>query len=64
MRFKIIVDSEEMKEQLIAESEYIHWEIEEIDSDRAGYLMHIYANPSIIEVDPNYDFELDPDCEV
>lgn len=63
MKFKIVVDSEETKQTLIAESEYIHWEVEDIDSDKAGHLMHIYCNPSIIIVDPTFDFSLDPEQE-
>lgn len=64
MLFKIAVDSEEMKNKILEESEYIHWEVEDIDSDEAGTLMHIYCNPSIIVVDPNYDFSLDPEQEI
>jgi len=63
MKYKIVVDCIEMAEKLIAESEYIHWEVDEIDSDRAGTLMHIYSNKSIIVVDPNFDFTLDPEQE-
>ncbi len=60
---KIIVDSQEIKDELIAESEYIHYYVEEgyvtrfgkkvlfgLDSEKAGMLMHIYMNPDIIEV--------------
>lgn len=54
---KIIVDSEELKNQLIKESEYIHDfselvddEIVCLDSDMCNTLMHIYMNPDIIEV--------------
>lgn len=61
---KIIVETQEQKDRLIAESEYIHdfgdyfnegdnngdefWF--GLDSDKAGTLMHIYMNPDMIEV--------------
>jgi hypothetical protein len=61
---KIIVDSEELKQEILKQSEYIHdflinkddikglgknWLIG-LDSDRAGILMHLYMAPEIIEV--------------
>jgi hypothetical protein len=61
---KIIVESEELKQEIIKQSEYIHdflinkddikglgkdWIIG-LDSDKAGILMHLYMNPQIIEV--------------
>ena len=61
---KIIVQSEELKQEIIKQSEYIHnflinkddikglgkdWLIG-LDSDKAGILMHIYMAPQIIEV--------------
>jgi hypothetical protein len=61
---KIIVESEELKQEIIKQSEYIHnflinkddikglgkdWLIG-LDSDKAGILMHLYMNPQIIEV--------------
>jgi hypothetical protein len=61
---KIIVESEELKREIIKQSEYIHdflinkddikglgkdWIIG-LDSDKAGILMHLYMNPQIIEV--------------
>jgi hypothetical protein len=61
---KIIVDSEELKQEIIKQSEYIHdflinkndvknlgkdWLIG-LDSDKAGILMHLYMTPQIIEV--------------
>jgi len=61
---KIIVDSEEVKQEILKQSEYIHnflinkddikglgkdWIIG-LDSDKAGILMHLYMNPQIIEV--------------
>jgi hypothetical protein len=49
---KIIVKSQELKDKLLAESEYIHW-LECIDSDLAGTLMHIYMNPDMIIVEEN-----------
>jgi hypothetical protein len=63
---KIIVESEEQKQELLRQSEYIHdflvnkddikglgknWLIG-LDSDRAGTLMHLYCAPEIIEVQP------------
>jgi hypothetical protein len=64
---KIVVESEEQKQELLRQSEYIHdflvnkddikglgknWLIG-LDSDRAGILMHLYMAPEIIEVQPN-----------
>ncbi len=61
---KIIVESEEQKQELLRQSQYIHdflvnkddikelgknWLIG-LDSDRAGILMHLYMAPEIIEV--------------
>jgi hypothetical protein len=61
---KIIVDSEELKQEILKQSEYIHdflvnkddikglgknWLIG-LDSDKAGILMHLYMAPEIIEV--------------
>jgi len=61
---KIIVESEELKKEIVKQSEYIHnflinkddikglgkdWIIG-LDSDKAGILMHLYMNPQIIEV--------------
>ena len=63
---KIIVESEEQKQELLEQSQYIHdflvnkddikglgknWLIG-LDSDRAGTFMHIYCEPEIIEVQP------------
>jgi len=64
---KIIVESEEFKQEIIKQSEYIHdflinkddikglgkdWLVG-LDSDKAGILMHIYMSPQLIEVRPN-----------
>ncbi len=64
---KIIVETEEQKQELINQSEYIHnflinkddikglgrnWLIG-LDSDKAGTLMHLYLNPEIIIVTTN-----------
>ena len=64
---KIIVESEEQKQELLRQSEYIHdflvnkddikglgknWLIG-LDSDRAGILMHLYMAPEIIEIQTN-----------
>lgn len=51
---KIIVDTQELKDKILSESEYIHY-LECIDSDKAGTLMHIYMNAGIIEVNQNKD---------
>jgi hypothetical protein len=69
---KIYVDTEEEKQQLLKESEYIHdfvevfnlrnkkGEIVEkvigLDSDKAGILMHIYMKPDIIVVSKNWRY--------
>lgn len=63
---KIYVDTEEQKQDLLKQSEYIHDFVEVInfktkdgkiktkciglDSDKAGTLMHIYMNPDMIIV--------------
>lgn len=49
---KIYVDTEEVKQQLLKESEYIHdlstiWEVE---PDKVNTLIHIYTNPDMIIV--------------
>ena len=61
---KIIVDTEELKQEILEQSKYIHdflinkddikdldkdWLIG-LDSDKAGILMHLYMAPQIIEV--------------
>lgn len=61
---KIIVETEEQKQEILKQSEYIHdflinkddikdlgkdWLIG-LDSDKAGILMHLYMTPQIIEV--------------
>lgn len=63
---KIIVESEEQKQDLLRQSQYIHdflinkddikglgkdWLIG-LDSDLAGTLMHLYMAPDIIEILP------------
>jgi hypothetical protein len=69
---KIYVDTEEEKQQLLKESEYIHdfvktfkykdknGEIKQkvigLDSDKAGILMHIYMNSDIIVVSKNWRY--------
>jgi hypothetical protein len=66
---RIIVESEEQKQELLQQSKYIHdflinenavkdlgkdWLIG-LDSDKAGTLMHLYTAPYIIEVDPSLE---------
>jgi len=61
---KILVESEELKQEILEQSQYIHdflidkddiknlgknW-IVGLDSDKAGILMHLYINPDLIEV--------------
>ena len=63
---KIIVGSEELKQQILEQSKYVHdyWYIRRsrktgklsfhgLDSEKAGILMHIYTNPEIITVSPD-----------
>lgn len=68
---KIYVDTEEEKQELLNQSEYIHdfveivkyktktGEVKEkwigLDSDKAGSLMHIYMAPEIIIVRKSVD---------
>ncbi len=57
---KIIVDSEELKQQIIEESEYIHdfaeftgffkKQVVSLNSNKANTLMHIHKRPDLIEV--------------
>jgi hypothetical protein len=64
---KIIVQTEEQKQEILKQSKYIHdflinkddvkglgkdWLIG-LDSDKAGILMHLYMAPQIIEVKQN-----------
>ena len=61
---RIIVETEELKQEILEQSKYIHdfliykddvkglrkdWLIG-LDSDKAGILMHLYMAPQIIEV--------------
>ena len=62
---KIIVDTQEEKDNLLKESKYIHdwgfdlrggrrsnpkYKLISLNSDHANILMHIYMNPEMIEV--------------
>jgi hypothetical protein len=54
---KIIVDSEELKREILKQSKYIHDFLEVVDgkwigldSDKAGILMHLYLNEDMILV--------------
>lgn len=60
---KILVETEELKQEILKQSKYIHdymyvrrsrktgkTKIHGLNSDYAGILMHIYTNPEIIEV--------------
>jgi len=62
---KIIVETEELKQEILKQSEYIHdflinkddikdlgkdWLIG-LNSDKAGILIHLYMAPQIIEVE-------------
>lgn len=49
---KIIVATQEEKDDLLKQSKYIHY-LENIDSDKANTLMHLYMNPDMIEVSPH-----------
>lgn len=46
---KIIVDTQELKDKILDESEYIH-NFLTIEEGYASTLMHIYMNPDLIEV--------------
>lgn len=56
---KIVVDSEQSKQQILNAIEYIH-NLECIDSDfmAVNSLMHLYLYPDSVEVRPDYDFNL------
>lgn len=62
---KIYVSTQEEKDEIIAQSEYVHYFMVQIrgrkgrainwkglDSDKAGLLMHLYTYPEGIIVDP------------
>ena len=49
---KIIVATQELKDKLLAESEYIHG-LSELDTDKANTLPHLYMAPHLIEVNPD-----------
>lgn len=46
---RIIVSNEALKESIIEQSQYVH-DLQGIDSDLAGILMHLHLVPEIIEV--------------
>jgi hypothetical protein len=63
---KIIVETEEQKQEILQQSQYLHdflinkedikdlgnnWHIG-LDSEKAGILMHLYMAPQIIEIHP------------
>jgi hypothetical protein len=60
-KVKIVVDSEQSKEQVLKAIEYIHY-LECIDSDfmAVNAFMHLYLFPGSVEVDPNRDFDYGP----
>ena len=51
---KIVVETEEDKQQLLLASEYIHG-LRNVDTDYMGanMLAHLYTNPELIEVQSN-----------
>ncbi len=51
---KKIVNTQELKDKILTESEYIH-DLECIDIDKASTLMHIYMNPDMIELKQKED---------
>lgn len=48
---RIIVDTEEEKEKLLAESRYLHDHFKPVDS--CDTLAHLYYNPNMIEIKGN-----------
>ena len=58
-KIKIVVDSEESKEQMLKAIEYIHC-LECIDPNfmPVNSLMHLYLFPDSVEVKSDYDFDL------
>jgi hypothetical protein len=46
---KIIVNSEELKQELLKESKYLH-NLRDIDSNLCNTLIHLYLNPDLILV--------------
>lgn len=57
-KIKIVVNSEESKEQILNAIEYIH-NLECIDSNfmPVNSFMHLYLYPDAIEVKPDYNFD-------
>ncbi len=49
--FRIVVDSEELKEELLKESKYIHDNFSQnLDSDKCKRLMLFYLRPDLVQV--------------
>ena len=51
---KIIVDSQELKDKILSELEYV-LRSGYVDTTKASTLRHFYTNPDIIESSPNWD---------
>lgn len=57
-KVKIIIDSEQSKDQLLKAIEHIHYSDVDNDYMAVNSLMHLYLFPGSIEVKPDYDFNL------
>jgi len=51
---KIIVDSQELKDKILSELEYV-LRSGYVDTTKASTLRHIYMNPDLIELNQNKD---------
>lgn len=57
-KIKIIVDSEQSKDQILKALEYLHYEDIDTDLMAVNSLVHHYLFPGSIEVNPDYDFNV------
>lgn len=55
-KIKIIVDSEQSKEQILKALEYLHYEDIDTDLMAVNCLVHHYLYPGSVEVNPDYNF--------
>ena len=60
-KMKMIVNSEETKEQILAAIEHIHYSDADGDFIAVNCLRHMYLHPGFVEVDPDYDFDCGPE---
>ena len=57
-KVKIIVDSEQSKDQILKALEYLHYADIDTDLMAVNGLVHLYLFPGAVEVKPDYDFNV------